>query len=84
MIEIASGQNYQKRLKRSRYVDHDEKLSHPVKCYTSKTVFRSLEKCNFNFKCYQICHLQVGISLSVKVKIDLKAFLQIIAMYFEA
>ena len=48
MIEIGFGQNYLKRLKISRYVAHDEKLLHPVKCYTTTTVLRSLEKCNFN------------------------------------
>ena len=37
MIELESGQNYQKRLKRSGYVAHDEILLHPVKYYTTTT-----------------------------------------------
>ena len=61
---------------------HDEKLVHPVKYHNCFEIIRKNAILTFN--CYQICHLQVGISLSVKVKIDLKAFLQIIAMYFEA
>ena len=47
MIEIGSGQNYQKRLKRSKYEAHDEKLLHPVKCYTTTAVLRSLDKMQF-------------------------------------
>ena len=47
MIEIGSGENYQRRLKRSRYVAHDEKLLHPVKYYITTTVLGSLEKMQF-------------------------------------
>ena len=47
MIELGFGENYQRHLKRSRYVAHDEKLLHPVKYYITTTVLRSLEKMQF-------------------------------------